>query len=36
MMEWKRRDVFLAWGPAAPFADGFETGGTDRWSVTVP
>ncbi len=30
------RDVFIAWGPAAPFVDGFEPGDTSRWSLTVP
>ena len=31
-----RRDVFIAWGPAAPFVDGFEPGDTSRWSLTMP
>jgi Tol biopolymer transport system component len=31
-----RRDVFIAWGPAAPFVDGFEPGDTSRWTLTVP
>ncbi len=29
-------DVFIAYGPAAIFADGFETGETSRFSATVP
>ena len=30
------QDVFIAYGPASIFADGFETGGTSRFSLTVP
>ncbi len=30
------QDVFVAYGPATIFADGFETGGTSRFSVTFP
>jgi hypothetical protein len=30
------QDVFVAYGPATVFADGFETGGTSRFSSTVP
>ena len=30
------QDVFIAYGPAAVFADGFESGGTSRFSSTVP
>jgi Tol biopolymer transport system component len=30
------QDVFVAYGPAMIFADGFETGGTSRFSVTYP
>jgi hypothetical protein len=30
------QDVFVAYGPATVFADGFETGGTSRFSLTVP
>jgi Tol biopolymer transport system component len=30
------QDVFIAYGPAAIFADGFESGGTSRFSSTVP
>ena len=29
-------DVFVAYGPATIFADGFETGGTSRFSITRP
>ena len=29
-------DVFIAYGPASIFADGFESGGTSRFSLTVP
>ena len=30
------QDVFVAYGPATVFADRFETGGTSRFSLTVP
>ena len=30
------KDVFIAYGPATVFADGFETGETSRFSSTVP
>jgi hypothetical protein len=30
------QDVFVAYGPATVFADGFETGETSRFSLTVP
>ena len=30
------QDVFVAYGPATIFADGFETGGASRFSNTVP
>ena len=30
------RDVFIAWGPAVLFADGFESGTTDLWSSVTP
>jgi hypothetical protein len=30
------QDVFIAYGPATIFADGFETGETSRFSSTVP
>ena len=30
------QDVFVAYGPATIFADGFETGGTSRFSYAVP
>jgi hypothetical protein len=30
------QDVFVAYGPAKVFADGFETGGTSRFSFAVP
>ena len=30
------QDVFVAYGPATIFSDGFETGGTSRFSLTVP
>jgi Tol biopolymer transport system component len=29
-------DIFIAYGPATTFADGFEAGSTSRWSETVP
>lgn len=29
------QDVFLAWGPAVVLVDGFESGDTTKWSVTV-
>lgn len=29
------RDVFIAWGPAVLFADGFESGTLSRWSVAI-
>jgi len=30
------RDVFIAWGPAVPFVDGFESGDAGRWSAINP